>query len=418
MPTMITMPKLSPTMKEGTLVKWHKREGDEIKEGEVLFEVATDKAILEYPLLDGGLLGKILVQEGETALVNQPVALLLHSQEESSSLSREVIDHGSASDDSARSRPIVSSKHPSLLPPEDSFLNRCKASPLAKRIAKDQGIDLATIEGSGPNGRIMSRDLPSCSKGSQLFSTHTLSSTTTRFAEESLSPMRKALIKNVEQSKRTIPHFYLQAEVEVTQLVCLRQQLKDQGYKITINDLLVRATALALQKHPGINSGFDAENDKILRFQTIDISIAMRVEGGLFAPIVWQANLKEIQNLSQEIKQLVILAQRGKLRPDQYLGGSFTISNLGMFHVHHFQAIINPPQGAILAASTIRDTPLIRLGQVGCGKVLMLSLSCDHRVIDGADAAQFLATLEEYLSMPAFLLLSSDFQENSSSLSS
>lgn len=417
MPTMITMPKLSPTMKEGTLVKWHKREGDEVKEGEVVFEVATDKAILEYPLLDGGILGKILVQEGEAALVNQPVAILLHSREEPFSLGSEVIDHGPTAEDFVHSQPTVGSKHSSLPPPEYPLRDRCKASPLARRMAKDQGIDLATVEGSGPNGRIMSRDLPSCAQGSQPSSAYTPPPTTTRFTEESLSPMRKALLKSVEQSKRTIPHFYLQAEVEVTQLVCLRQQLKDQGYKITINDLLVKATALALQKHPGINSGFDAENDKILRFQTVDISIAMRVEGGLFTPVVCQANLKEIQTLSQEIKQLAISAQQRKLRPDQYLGGSFTISNLGMFHVHHFQAIINPPQGAILAVSTIRDTPLMRLGQVSCGKVLMLSLSCDHRVIDGADGAQFLATLEGYLSTPACLLLSSDFQEKSSSLS-
>ena len=412
-------------MEAGTIVKWHKKEGETIKGGDLLFEVATDKATVEHNSLDDGFMRKILVNEGEEALVNQAVAIFTPTKDESiEGYEPEGIKPHEAEPEGvveeavvAKPRAGASVVQPSFIveePLEDysfefdtSYQERLAASPLAKKLAKRKGVDLSTVKGSGPDGRVMSRDLdlaqpdsPTPFDRSQMPQEKPGS-----YLSEPMSPMRKAIGEKLQASKSFIPHFYLQQDVDVEAMIEMREQLKKTGVNVTYNDFIMRATALALKEHPVVNSGFDSANNAIVRFQTIDIALAVTIEEGLITPILRHVDFKNLGQISAEVKQLAGQAKRGELQPHQYRGGSFTVSNLGMYGIHDFQAIINPPQVSILAIGGIRECAVVKNGEVVPGKRMMLSLSSDHRVVDGVDGAKFIKTLQKFLENPTVLLI-------------
>lgn len=429
MPFTLTMPKLTPTMEGGTIVKWHKKEGDPVKDGELLFEVATDKATVEHSALDGGVLRKILVTEGEEALVNQAVAIFTESKDESiegyqpEGLKQEEVETSTeeagaveaVSPAAKKGGGVMSQVAFPIEPPLEDYTfefdtgmqERLAASPLAKKLAKEKGIDLTSVKGTGPDGRVMSRDLDLAQPNTPASFGHKGAPTERpgSYDEESMSPMRKAIGEKLQASKTFIPHFYIQQDVDVEPMINLREQLKAGGIKVTYNDFIMRAAALALKEHPVVNSGFNSEGSKIVRFKTIDISVAVSIDEGLITPIVRHVDYKNLGQISAEVRQLAGLAKEGKLQPHQYRGGSFTVSNLGMFGIHDFQAIINPPQVSILSIGGMRDSAVVKDGQVVPGKRMMLSLSSDHRVVDGADGARFITTVQKYLENPTILLI-------------
>lgn len=429
MPFTLTMPKLSPTMEEGTIAKWRKKEGELVKAGDVLFEVATDKATVEHAALDSGYLRKILVKDGGSAIVNQAVAIFTEKKDESiegykpEGITPEV---AKKAPEAVKEAPKATTATPTAgglaqpafkpEPPLKSYHftqataaieAHVPASPLAKKLAKEKGIDLSTVKGTGPGHRIVSRDLDLGQPDLPVtFGRHeTPEVAPGTFEEETLSPMRKTIASRLQASKTFIPHFYITMEVRAEKLLDLREQLKELGLRVSVNDLVIRASALALREHPEINSGFDSEQQKIIRFKTIDISVAVTIPDGLITPIVRHADYKNVGEISQEVKQLAHKAKEGKLAREEYVGGSFTISNLGMYGVSDFIAVINPPQAAILAVSAILDKPVVQEGQVVPGKVMTLTLSGDHRVIDGVAASLFLKTVKRFLEQPAGLLL-------------
>ncbi len=433
MPFVLTMPKLSPTMEAGTLVKWHKKEGDRIEAGDLLFEVATDKATVEHTALDEGWIRKIVVQEGEDAVVNQALAIMTEDKNESiegfqipketapaAEIKEELPGEGAKEE---KKEELSKAKggglqQPAFVPepalenyrfefPTEKLENRVKASPLAKKLAKEKGLDISTVKGTGPNGRIVSRDLAKAQPvGAINFSRRENPEISPgSYVELPLNPMRKVIGQRLQESKSFIPHFYVTLAINAEPLAAIREQLISHLVKISVNDFIVRACAIALRDHPIINSGFNSVNQTIIQFKTIDIAIAVSLDGGIITPIVRHADYKNLGELSVEIKSLAQRAREGKLEQQEYKGGSFTISNLGMFGVADFQAIINPPQAAILAVSGIQDVPVVRDGAVVRGKTMNLTLSVDHRVIDGVAAAQFLQTLKKLLESPAILLL-------------
>lgn len=439
MPFTLTMPKLSPTMEEGTIVKWHKKVGDLVQAGDVLLEVATDKATVEHNALDEGWLRQILVQEGEEAEVNQPIAVL--TVEKNEILEKQPPGEAPKAKVAEKKEAQVASEQPEKAPalageevskkkggavlaqpqfipepplenysfeyPTEKFEKRILASPLAKKLAKEKGLDLSSIKGTGPHQRIMSRDLAKAQPSGLVNFSHRQapSHAPGTYEEQPLSPMRKVIGQRLQESKSFIPHFYVTQMIDADPLATIRDQLKNQEIKLSINDFIVRACALALRQHPIINSGFNSANQAIIQFKTIDIAIAVSVEGGLITPIVRHADYKNLGELSIEIRSLAQRAREGKLNPQEYKGGSFTISNLGMYGVSEFQAILNPPQSAILAVSGIQDVPVVRNGMIVPGKTLNLTLSVDHRVIDGVAAALFLQTLKKLLENPSILLI-------------
>ncbi|MCP5506264.1 MAG: pyruvate dehydrogenase complex dihydrolipoamide acetyltransferase [Chlamydiales bacterium] len=429
MPFTLTMPKLSPTMEGGTIARWHKKEGDEVKSGELLFEVATDKATVEYEALDGGFLRKVLVPEGGEALVNQAVAVFTASKDESiegyqpEGMKQEEAkpaeeekpkDKGEPAPTKVAAAGMAQVNFPIEPPLEDysfefdtEMKERLAASPLAKKLAKEKGIDITSVKGSGPDGRVMSRDLdlgqPSAAAtfGAGQKPTEKPGS----YTSIPLTPMRKAISEKLQASKTFVPHFYVQQDIDVEAMITLRQQLKEGGIKVTFNDFVMRGVALALREHPTVNSGFDSASKQIVQFKTIDISVAVSIPDGLITPIIRHVDYKNLGQISAEVRHLAGLAKEGKLQPEQYRGGSFTVSNLGMYGIHDFQAIINPPQAGILAVGGMRDCPVVKEGAVVPGKRMMVSLSVDHRVIDGAEAAQFVRTVQKYLENPPILLI-------------
>jgi pyruvate dehydrogenase E2 component (dihydrolipoamide acetyltransferase) len=438
MPSTLTMPKLSPTMAEGTLVKWHKKVGDHIEAGDLILEIATDKATVEHNALDEGWLRQILVQEGQEAYVNQAIAILSEEKEESiEGYQPEGVDVAAmkAAKETPSEPPVSEPESPSsettqatkqrsglfqpAFEPEPSLKDyefefpteaihkRIFVSPLARRLAREKNLDLTTVKGTGPNGRIMSRDLEHAqSLGTVAFGRREMPQIVPgTYEEEALSPMRKAIAQRLQESKTFIPHFYISQTVNAEALVEMREQLNGLGIKATYNDFVVRACALALRRHPQINSGFNSVKNAILRFKTIDICVAVSLPSGLITPIVRHADFKNLGELSVEIRALAKRAKEGKLAISEYKGGSFTISNLGMHGTTDFQAVINPPQAAILAVGAILDLPVVRNHAVVPGKILSLTLSVDHRVIDGVEAAEFLKTLKNNLEHPAALIL-------------
>lgn len=427
----ITLPKLSPTMEAGLISSWHKKEGDLVKEGDLLIEVATDKATVEYTSPETGYLRKIVVAAGAEAKVNQPIAILSATADEN-------IDNyqpewgGDGSEASApapaKSAPAPKAEPPSQPKPQVSAPVRkvaatpaapvtseayqprghFKASPLARKLAREKRLDLGSVVGSGPGGRVVARDLEHA-KPVALVGFGRVEPPVQppgSYVLEGMSPMRRAIGRRLLESKITIPHFYLTVDVMAAPLVALREQLLASGLKVTYNDLVLRATALALRQHPEINSGFDAEQEAIIRYLAVDICVAVSIPDGLITPIIADADTKHVGKISEEVKQLAARAKQGQLQPHEYQGGSFTVTNMGMYGTTSFMPIINPPQAAILGVGAIRNVPVVNAdGEVVAGKVMTLTLSADHRVIDGADTARFAKTLQGLLEAPAGLLV-------------
>ena len=426
------MPKLSPTMEEGTIAKWHKKPGDKIEAGELLVEIATDKATIEYNALDEGFLRKVLVKEGESAQINQPIAICTVKADESiegyepKGVSVKTKEKEKPETEATPKEPEEQQQIPKVAPrgqpafeplpplkvgqfsfPTGTPTDHVSASPLAKKLAQEKGLDLTSIKGSGPSGRIISRDLDLAQPQRVVnFGRRELPDEPAGSYEEvSLTPMRKVIGQRLQDSKSYVPHIYIRQEIDATPLVQIQKQLEECSLKVSFNDLIIRASALALRQHPKINSGFDSVRQSIILFKTIDICVAVALENGLITPIIRYADYKNVGEISVEVKDLVKKARAGKLEPHEYQGGSFTTSNLGILGVSDFSAIINPPQAAILAISGIEECVRIKNGVPEAGKKMNLTLSADHRVIDGLDAAKFMKTLQHFLEHPAILLV-------------
>ncbi len=418
MPIEILMPALSPTMKEGNLAKWVKKEGDKIKAGEVIAEIETDKATMEVEAVDEGILGKILVAEGtENVAVNSCIALILEEGEDKKAL-EEFVSKSTVSAAPAAPQKVEEKVAAALIVAQPqqtqsstSFSSHVKASPLAKRIAKDEGVSLAQINGSGPHGRVIKDDVLNF-----LSSGGAKSGAVRRNAQEFYSVknsnIRKVIARRLLESKQTVPHFYLSCEFNINKLQELRAAVNEvaeldasgnPSYKVSVNDLIIKATAMALKKTPEANSSWT--DDAILIYNNIDIAMAVAIDGGLITPIIRNADQKTIQAISVESKQLAKKARDGKLQPEEFQGGSFSISNLGMFGIDNFAAIVNPPQSCILAVARAVEKPIVEHGQIKIAHMMNVTLSSDHRAVDGAVGAEFLKALRRYIEHPILMLV-------------
>ena len=472
MPIEITMPALSPTMTEGNLAKWLKKEGDEVKSGDVIAEIETDKATMEVEAVDEGTLGKIIVQEGTQGVaVNQVIALLLEEGEDASALeggggskpapqpeAKAEPSKAEAGKPEAKSESAAPAPAPEAAPapkgngaqsPAQSG-NRIFASPLAKRMAEQSGLDLSQIQGSGPNGRIVKHDVeaaisggtakkgakpaaaegakteapkpapsqaagqavaqspaavPSAQKPAGVDAKDFSTKLGIKFREIPNSGMRKVIARRLTEAKQTVPHFYLTIDLQIDQLLKTRAELNGRSdeYKLSVNDFVIRATALALKKVPAANAAWT--DDAILQYENADISVAVATPTGLITPIIKAAETKGLVEISNAMKDLAKRARDGKLKPEEFQGGTFSISNLGMFGVREFGAIINPPQGCILAVGAGEQRPVVKDGALAVATVMSCTLSVDHRVVDGAVGAEFLAVFKKLIEDPLSMLL-------------
>lgn len=425
MPIEVLMPALSPTMTEGNLAKWLKKEGDKVKPGEVIAEIETDKATMEVEAVDAGTLGKILVEAGsQNVMVNSPIAIILATGENASTLANYTVAAGTASPtapatEAAKSEAAtVANNNAQANTPSASTKegDRIKASPLAKRVASELNLNLNNVKGSGPHGRIIKRDVLEASStgASQSSSTHSIAAPSIgRIEEEYItvpnSTMRKVIAKRLLESKQNVPHFYLSVDCRMDNLLAARAQMnaaagKDNpAYKLSVNDMVIKAVAMALRKVPEANASWTEE--AILQYTNVDISVAVAIEGGLITPIIRNADQKPLSHLSNEMKSLAKKAREGKLAPHEFQGGGFSISNLGMYGVKNFQAIINPPQSCILAIGASEERAIIENGQVKAATIMEVTLSCDHRVVDGAVGAEFLKKFKEHIENPIIMLV-------------
>jgi pyruvate dehydrogenase E2 component (dihydrolipoamide acetyltransferase) len=442
MPIEILMPALSPTMTEGNLARWVKKEGDAVHSGDVLAEIETDKATMEVEAVDDGRVGKILVPEGAQGVkVNQPIALLLGEGEDPSALAtfaasaaKPTAASGEREPQStlAATPPVAASAAPAVA--RHNGNGRIFASPLARRMAQQAGLDLAAIIGSGPQGRIVKADIEAA------LTTLTVPSTALPaaraataapvtplpmslaapalskervaalagnppYTERPLNAMRRVIARRLTESKQTVPHFYLTVDCELDALLKIRAELnaKSDAYRISVNDFVIRAAALALRRVPAANASWSDE--AILLWDTVDIAVAVALDDGLITPIVKQADRKGLVAIANETKDLVARARAGKLKLDEFQGGTFSISNLGMFGVREFAAVINPPHGGILAVGAGEPRPVVQNGALAVATVMSCTLSCDHRAVDGAVGAQFIAAFKKLVEDPLTMLL-------------
>jgi len=433
MPIQILMPALSPTMTEGTLSKWLKAEGDTVESGDLLAEIETDKATMEVEAVDEGVLGKILVAAGtEGVPVNQAIAVLLEEGESAA-------DIGDVSAPTATPKPTPAeapapAATPTAAPAPVAAApsgGRVFSSPLARRLAEQGGLDISLVTGTGPRGRVVKRDVEvaiASGTGKAAPATAAPSAAPSgapapaaapiagaddpifalmpEFESTPHSNMRKAIAKRLTESARDIPHFNVSMDVELDALMALRKDLNSRDgadYKISVNDFIVKAVALALKRNPDVNAAFT--KDAVLRFKRVDISIAVAIDGGLITPVVKDAGSKGLATISEEVKELAGKARDGKLQPEEYQGGTFTISNLGMFGVKSFNSIINPPQGGILSVGAGELRPVVKDGALGMATVMSMTLAVDHRCIDGAPAAAFTKDLKAIIEDPIQLML-------------
>lgn len=439
MPIKITMPALSPTMTEGTLARWVKKEGDSIKSGEVIAEIETDKATMEFEAVDEGVLGKILVPEGtEGVAVNALIGWLLEEGESASAIPAD----GAAAPvpAPAAAAPVVEAAAvaaPAAAVAPVAASGRVNASPLAKRVAQNAGVDLATVKGSGPNGRIVRADVEAAKSAAPAVvaaapapvaaapapkpaetpkpaaaapaasgpdAKALADSYGIPYTEQPNNGMRKTIARRLTESKQTVPHFYLTVDCEIDALLGLRKQLNDRhDLKVSVNDYIIKAVALALKKVPEANASW---TDKaVLLYKRVDISVAVATPGGLITPIIKDAANKGLSTISGEMKDLATRARDNKLKPEEFQGGTFSISNLGMFGIKQFEAIVNPPQGCILAIGAGEQRPVVKGGALAVATVMTVTLSVDHRVVDGAVGAQFLKAFKAYIEDPTSMLL-------------
>ena len=424
MPISITMPALSPTMEEGTLAKWLVKEGETVSSGDVIAEIETDKATMEVEAIDEGTVGKLLVAEGTEGIkVNTVIAILLEDGEDTSAAadtaSPPATEQPKALPAPApQAAPVVAARALDLAAVTGS--DRIAASPLARRMAAQANLNLAALSGSGPNGRIVKADIESAlSGGAPVQTGATVTAMPQRtavtpqpgsasYTETPNNQMRKVIARRLTESKQMVPHFYLTIECNIDTLLTMRKDLNERGakdgsYKISVNDFIIRAAALALKKVPAANASWtDAAT---LHYHSADISVAVAVKNGLITPIVRNADGKGLAEISVEMKDLAVRAHEGKLAPEEYQGGTFSISNLGMFGIKEFSAVINPPQGAILAIGAGEQRPIVKDGALSVATMMSCTLSCDHRVVDGAIGAKLLNAFKGLIEDPVTMLL-------------
>jgi pyruvate dehydrogenase E2 component (dihydrolipoamide acetyltransferase) len=444
MPIEILMPALSPTMTEGNLAKWLKKEGDEVHSGDVLAEIETDKATMEFEAVDDGRVGKILVPEGAQGIkVNQPIAVLLGEDEDASAL--EKFAGAAAKPDPAEApqeerAPAAGEAAPAAQPTiarDRGGNGRIFASPLARRMAQQAGLDLGAITGSGPQGRIVKADIEAAFAAARVAPVAAAARPTAApqapraalppaapilaaalskervsalagnppYTERPLNAMRRVIARRLTEAKQTVPHFYLTIDCEIDELLKIRAELnaKSDAYRISVNDFVIRATALALRQIPAANASWSDE--AILVWDTVDIAVAVALDDGLITPIVKAADRKGLAAIANETKDLTARARSGKLKLEEFQGGTFSISNLGMFGVRDFAAVINPPHGGILAVGAGEQRPVVKNGALAVATVMSCTLSCDHRAVDGAVGAQFLAAFKKLVEDPLTMLL-------------
>jgi pyruvate dehydrogenase E2 component (dihydrolipoamide acetyltransferase) len=423
----ILMPALSPTMEEGTLAKWLVKEGDTVKSGQILAEIETDKATMEFEAVDEGIIGKILIAEGTAGVkVNAAIAVLLEEGEDASAMEAAPAPVAVAAPSVA---PVAAAAvaAPTASTSAKPTGARVFASPLARRIAAEKGVDLSQITGSGPHGRIVKADVetakpaaaaaavPAAVAAPMVTSMASGASSDTvkkmfadrEYVEVPLDGMRKTIAARLTEAKQTIPHFYLRREVRLDTLMefraTLNKQLEARGIKLSLNDFIIKACANALQAVPDCNAVW--AGDRILKLKPSDVAVAVAIEGGLFTPVLRDAHQKSLSALSAEMKDLASRAKTKKLAPHEYQGGSFAISNLGMMGIENFDAVINPPHGSILAVGAGLKKPVVNAaGEIVVATVMSMTLSVDHRVIDGALGANFLEAVIENLENPMSML--------------
>lgn len=434
MATKIVMPKLSPTMEEGQLARWLKKEGDSISAGETIAEVDTDKATMEVTANASGVLRKILVHEGESVPLGHTIAIVGEADEDISALLAEV--EGRPNGGAQPAKQVEPKPEPPLAEarsearersPEPARSNgeqagqRIFVSPIAARMAAEAGINLRALKGSGPGGRIIKRDIEAAIRASRQAVPATETTPTVEappptlerpavseaapYEEVPITEMRRTIARRLTSSLGPVPHFFLTAEIEMDRAMELRRSLNelDPELKISVNDIIVKVAAVALMQHPQVNASFQ---DKTIRYyKQADVGVAVALEDGLITPVVRAANLKSIGAISREIRELAERARARKLKPEEYTGATFSVSNLGMFGIDEFTAIINPPEAAILAVGAVTAKPVVRDGEIVIRQMMRVTLSCDHRLIDGATGAQFLQTFKKILENPLRLLV-------------
>ncbi len=423
----ILMPALSPTMEEGTLAKWLVKEGDTVSSGDLIAEIETDKATMEFEAVDEGVVGKLLVAEGaEKVAVNIPIAILLEEGEKLSEIkftTSKAVAQDTSEPSNAAQAPLAVAESASHLDGSRTDENRVFATPLARRIAADKGIDLYTIVGTGPNGRIVKTDVMTLDTSTEALAAATPSSTLATdvsgdavkmlyegrdYSEVSLDGMRKTIAARLSESKQNVPHFYLRRDIKIDALLSVRavvnKDLEQRNVKLSINDFIIKACAQSLQSVMAANVVW--AGDRLLQFHASDIAVAVAIDGGLITPVLRDAEQKSLSVLSSEMKELALRARDKKLMPHEYQGGSFSISNLGMYGIDNFDAVINPPHAAILAVGMGKKQPVIKQdGKVGSATIMSVTLSVDHRAIDGALGALLLNDIVKNLENPLVLMV-------------
>lgn len=417
MAIVINMPRLSDTMTDGVVAKWHKKVGDQVSEGDLLAEIETDKATMEFEAFPGqeGELLYIGVEEGKSAPVDEVLAILGNKGEDI-----EALKNGGAAQNESPAQETPSTKQPEPAEPKQNeapapiqnatapvvavSAGRVMASPLAKKIAEEKGIDISRVAGSGDNGRVVKRDIENYTPSQQVAASSSYSSAETTVDEVVVSQMRKTIARRLAESKFSAPHFYLTMEIDMDNAMQARKMINAAGgVKISFNDFVVKAVATALRKHPKVNASW--RGDTIVYYNYINVGVAVAVDEGLLVPVIRNTDHKGLAQISAEVRDFAQRAKDKKLQPSDWEGNTFTISNLGMYGIEEFTAIINPPDACILAVGGIKEVPVIKNGQVVPGNRMKVTLSCDHRVVDGATGAAFLQEVKANLEEPVTMLV-------------
>jgi len=420
MAEVVYMPKLSDTMTEGVVATWNKKVGDTVKEGEILAEIETDKATMEFESFYNGTLLHIGVDTGKSAPVNSVLAVIGAPGEDISGLisgSAPSITESVPNPEPVKSEPVlqtsvptpniveVPKSEPAKQPVVQSNSERVFASPLAKKLAQEKGVDINSVAGTGENGRIIKRDVDHYvpyTPAEPSFSP--VAAGVEAYTDEPVSQMRKTIARRLAESKFTAPHFYLTLDIDMDNAIAARKALNSMdGVKVSFNDMVIKSVAVALKQHPNVNSAW--MGDFIRRNQHVHVGVAVAVDEGLLVPVIRFADTKGLLQISSEVRDYARKAKDKKLQPSDWEGNTFTISNLGMFGIESFTAIVNPPDSCILAVGGIKEVPVVRNGQVVPGNVMKITLSCDHRVVDGATGAAFLQTFKQYMENPVSMLL-------------
>ena len=413
MAEVINMPRLSDTMEEGTLAKWFKKVGDSVKEGEILAEIETDKATMEFESFHDGVLLHIGIDEGSTAPVDSIIAVIGSKGEDISSIikgsntakeePKPEVKEEPKPEVKEEPKPEIKEEVKSALVSNEST-DRILISPLARKLANEKGIDIKSIKGSGDNGRIIKRDIDSYKSSDYSQFIQPRPSVTESSNESQNSTMRKAIAKRLSDSKFSAPHYYLNIECEMDNMISFRNQfINTQNIKISFNDIIAKAVSLSLSRHPKVNSRW--YDDKIVFYDHVHLGVAVAVDDGLIVPVVKYANSKDLPEINIEIKDFAVRAKNKKLTPAEIEGSTFTISNLGMFGIESFTSIINQPNSAILSIGAIIEKPIVKNGDIVIGNTMKLTLACDHRTVDGATGSLFLKTLKEYIENPVSILI-------------